>query len=653
LAVGTPATVRLGSQLQLRPGLLFASIAALFCLTLEIDLIKKLDSLSLYLTYSEIALDAGVALLLLFAIAALWWVLTLTFVIIGNLIPGIRRYARPWAWYLGLTVPLGYFLLRIFDTFKLLLTPRWHPGPFWGGLLILMLVTICVGAAAKLDLSRVQSFARTRLAPIAWLHIGFALIAVIVLWKDGVYLFHDYIHTGRAAVASQLPDIYLVTFDALRADDTSLYGYHRSTTPRLEQFAKRSFTFDYFFANCNFTTPATTSIETGKLPWSHRTFQFAGFLRGSAQQETMAEALHQRGYYTAMISSNALASPSGHRTLQGYDAVEYIPPLGLDGMWSRYTNLVGVDTEFTLQNTFLERFSSLRAYVKAVRRVGQYPSPAEAVFNRVRQLLQRRDIAQPRFLWAHIYPPHYPYFPPPPYRMQFLPTNQLTHWNDFFFLDDHASPPPAGVSAADIRARYDEMVLYADHTVGDFLDWLDQTGRLDRAIVIVSSDHGESFEHGWFGHTGPNLYNDLIHIPLLIHVPGQRQGLRIDQIAQQADLLPTLLDLVGAPIPSWTDGTSLKPVLEGKRLPQRSIFSMNLEPDRVFDPISKGTVAIIDDEYKYVNRLDTRQEELYRYPTDAEEAHNLIGSEPAVAKRMRDLLFNKLEEVNKRFASKL
>jgi len=184
--------------------------------------------------------------------------------------------------------------------------------------------------------------------------------------------------------------------------------------------------------------------------------------------------------------------------------------------------------------------------------------------------------------------------------------------------------------------------------VGEYLDWLDRTGRLDHAIVIVSADHGESFEHNWFLHAGPPLYNTLIEIPLLIHMEGQRQGARISQPAQQADLLPTILDLVGGTAPSWTDGTSLRPALQGKALPERYIFSMNLEPDRVFSPISKGTLAVIDDEFKYVIRLDSHQQWLYRYKTDQLEEHNLFGSEPDVAKRLHDVLFAKLQEVNGR-----
>jgi arylsulfatase A-like enzyme len=165
--------------------------------------------------------------------------------------------------------------------------------------------------------------------------------------------------------------------------------------------------------------------------------------------------------------------------------------------------------------------------------------------------------------------------------------------------------------------------------------------------VIVSADHGESFEHNWFSHTGPHLYNGLIHIPLLIHLPGQKEGARVNYLAQQADLLPTIIDLVGGPMPTRTDGVSLKPVLQGKALPERYVFSMNFEPNRIFDPITKGTVAVMDEEFKYVNYLDRHQEALYRYKSDQFEDHNLIDSEPEVATRMRDALSEKLKEVNR------
>jgi len=633
-----------------RIGLVLVSIVALVCGSLEIEVLEQLDSLSRYMTFREIALDAGTALLVLLGLAVGWWLCVLILAGMVNAIPWTRRFSKSFVWQFGLSIPLAYFLLDLFGAIRLQVAPHWYPelvGWVW---LSVALLGICIGALRAINVSALEEFCRTRLAPVGWFHIAVAGAAVLALWVHGVHLFHDHAPPRMTVAAEGAPDIYLITVDALRAEDMSVYGYNRPTTPSLERFARRSFVFDSAFANSNFTTSSTTSIETGKLPWSHRSFQQGAFLRGQSQRENLAEVLRQHGYYTGTISSNYLASPILHRTLQSYDAAEYPLPLNGSGMWLRYSNLIGLNTLHTFTGALLTRLVGVRFYLDALIWSRQYPSPAEAVFENARSLLEQSSIPQPRFLWTHILPPHDPYLAPPPYQERFLPGGKLTRNYNFIGLRNRTAP--AGTSAAELRARYDEMVLYADHAVGDFLDWLDQTGRLDHSIVIVSADHGESFEHGWFLHSGPYLYNGVIHIPLLIHLPGQKQGGRIGYPAQQVDLLPTLLDLLGEQIPSWTDGTSLKPILEGKPQPERYIFSMNLEPNRSFDPITKGTLAILDNEFKYVISLEQRQEALYRYKTDEFEDHNLIESETEVSKRMRSELLARLKDANEHFTSK-
>jgi arylsulfatase A-like enzyme len=629
-------------HIELRAGLILLSIVALLCLSAEADLIEQVDSLSLYMTYGEIALDAGVALMILAGLGFVWWLFVLLVTRATELVPFRKVNLAAVAWYLGLAFPLSYLFLDIFGAIKAQVFPQWHSALFvwilaWG---------FCVAGLLLVRLSRLQEFCRTRLVPIAWAHITLAVIAGTVLLAKGVHPFHSYVHEGRTAGLSQMPDVYLITMDALGTEDTSLYGYDRTTTPNLERFAKHNFMFDYCFANSNFTASSTASIETGKLPWSHRVFQQGGFLRGEAQAQNLAEALRQQGYYTAMIVSNQWAGPFRRRSLNSYDAVEYVVTFGIGGAWFRFTNLIGLNTQYTLYGALLKRLTRGIAYIDAFIWPHRYPAPAPAIFDRARALLQRPDIVQPRFVWTHILPPHDPYLPPPPFSRYFLSTDKLTHSFDLLSLKNSALPK--GTSAAELRARYDEMVLYADAAVGNFLDWLQRTGRLDHAIVIVSADHGESFEHNWYLHAGPRLYNSLIHVPLLIHVPGLGSGMHTSQLTQQADFLPTVLDLVGASPPSWTDGTSLKPVLEGKAIPARYIFSMNLESDRVFGSVSRGTVAVIDDDFKYVIRLDSRQESLYRYKIDPLEEHNLLASEPAVAERLRNAVVAKLQQVNAR-----
>lgn len=628
---------------------MLASVAAFFCLAIEVELLEHIDSLSLYLTYSEIAVVAGIALVLLLCAAVACWLGVLFLVQAASFVPALKRHKTALAWYLGVGIGFCYFVFEIVGATKLLL-PLWKPSMLSQLLIVGGLAALCAFWAFRGSIHHLQHFGRTRLLPITLVHCALAVVTLVLLLGDGTHFFRDYANPGHST-AAQSPDIYLITIDALNAEDTSLYGYGRPTTPNLERLAKRSFTFDYFFANSNFTTPATASIATGKLPWSHRVFHFSGFLRGEAEHETLGTLLRQRGYYTAMISSNYAATPILQRTLPSYDAVGYVPPEGFGGWWNRLMNLVGSKHQYVLDAALPTRAVGFINVADALIWPLRYPAPAEATFDKARTLLERSDITQPRFLWTHILPPHDPYLPPPPYRDRFSSAKGHLASRDFLSMQ-YAKALPRGVSPSELRARYDEMVLYADDAVGRFLDWLDQTGRLDRAIVIVSADHGESFEHGRYFHGGPNLYNEVIQIPLLIHLPGQRQGEHIYQPAQQADLLPTILDLVGGTAPSWTDGASLKPVLEGNRLPERYIFSMNLEPDRVFSPISKGTLAVMDGEFKYVIRLDLEEEALYRYKTDQPEQHNLIASEPEVAKRLHDVLVDKLKQVNERYPLK-
>ncbi|HXW90960.1 MAG TPA: sulfatase, partial [Terriglobales bacterium] len=591
--------VSLSPKTRREPLVLLMSIAALMCCSLELELIEQLDGLRFYMTFREIFWDASVALLILLGMTMIWWLCLLLVVRLAELLPRQGRRSTALFWRLGLLIPLLYFVLDFFDATRLRFYPRWHPGPIgwlWQGP---TLVLLCVAILWMPRLSALQRFCKTRLAPIGWLHMVLAFAAIIGLGAGGVRLFRDYVHPGRGVI-SKLPDIYLITMDALRSEDMSLYGYNRPTTPNLERFARRASTFDFFFANSNFTTAATASIEDGKLPWTNRVFQLGGFLRGQNQRETLGAALQQRGYYTSVISANSLASPIQHRTLASYDAVEYVPTRNGFRGFVRYSNFVGLNTLYTLSGTLLKGFAGVRLYLDAVIWNDRFASPAEPVFDQVRSLVERADIAQPRFVWAHVLPPHDPYLAPLPFRGSFLPSAKLTRVYGFLGLHNDQLPP--GVSVEELRARYDEDIAYTDHVVGSFLDWLDQSGRLDRSIVIISSDHGESFEHGWFKHTGPYLFNGLIRVPLLIHLPGQKQGSRIALPAEQVDLLPTILDLIGSPAPSWSEGASLVPGLQGKPLPDRLLFSMNLEDNSSFEPVTRGTVAVIDDDFKYIER---------------------------------------------------
>lgn len=630
------------------PLLLLMSIVALLCCSLELEILEQVDSMMLYMTVREILWDGSAALVLLLLLGVLWWLALVACVKTVDIIVGRMAAVTALVWHAGITLPLSYFVIDVLKATRLRLYPHWHLGFFiwlWLGPGLLIL---CAVVVFKTPVRKLQHFCGSRLAPLGWVHVILAIVAISSMRAHGVHIFRNYALSSRAvAVASTKPNIYLITIDTLRAEDMSLYGYSRRTTPELEKFAKHATTFDYFFANSNFTTATTTSIETGKLPWSHKIFHLGGFLRGPAQKENLAELLQAQGYYTSTISGNEVASPVQHRTTSSYDSADYIVPQHGFSAYYRYTNLAGLNTAYTLTGTLLKSLVSARLYLDNILADDQFPSPAEPVFARARALISKGAGGRPQFLWTHVLPPHDPYLPPVPYRGEFLKSSKLNRISDFIGLDNQSLP--RNVSVEELRARYDEDIAYTDHAVGEFLDWLDHTGRLANSLVLVSADHGESFENGWYKHTGPLLSDGLIHIPLLVHLPGQTDSARVTQPAQQIDILPTILELIKSPSPSWVEGTSLVPALHLNRLPDRFLFAMNLEPDSVFKPISKGTIALINDRYKYVADvadLEGSKGLLFDYRSDPSEQRNLSKLQPDITNGFRDVLLKKLATIN-------
>jgi arylsulfatase A-like enzyme len=139
------------------------------------------------------------------------------------------------------------------------------------------------------------------------------------------------------------------------------------------------------------------------------------------------------------------------------------------------------------------------------------------------------------------------------------------------------------------------------------------------------------------------LYEDLTHVPLLIKLPHQQIGRRVAVDTEHADLLPTMLDYLGQPVPHHVEGRSLRAALEGLPLEPRPIYSMDFEQNAVFSPLKTGSVAMLDGRYKYVAFFGKPKEPLmpklddalYDLQADPGETKNLIAEEPSRAAKMR------------------
>jgi arylsulfatase A-like enzyme len=200
------------------------------------------------------------------------------------------------------------------------------------------------------------------------------------------------------------------------------------------------------------------------------------------------------------------------------------------------------------------------------------------------------------------------------------------------------------------RRDYDEYLAYADAEFGRIYDFLLNTGVLDSTYLIVTSDHGELFERGIRGHVTPALYQPVIRVPLLISRPGQMKREDVLSSVSSVDLVPSLLYATGQEIPNWCEGEVL-PLFGNVDINQdRELFIVEAKSNPKFSSVTKGTIALVVDEKKYIHYLNGcnsgAKDEFYNLADDPDERNNLFNPEKQIAKDLKMILLKKLQSVN-------
>jgi len=413
------------------------------------------------------------------------------------------------------------------------------------------------------------------------------------------------------ASARTAPPVLLITLDAVAAADANACDPASTTMPSLARFAQSATCFERFYTASNFTTATTSTLETGLLPWRHHANQPEASMVPAARAHTLPGQLRAQGWRTHSLTDNLLASPRHRGSHAAYDS-SWLVETGLVG--NLYRKLATRLPDTTLPRLLATSLAFLN--VGEQWRETESPYRSEAAYAQLVRLLQQEQGSQrPQFIWLHTLPPHSPYLPPASTRYRLLPAGELERWDQL--LPDNIEYTPAQQPLVDKhRLRYRESLMAADAALGAALDKLQASGWLERAIVVISTDHGESFQQGFLGHAGPHLHEPLIHGPLVIRLPGQREGRRIAQPVSQADLAPTLLDLVGAPALPDAEGRSLRALLEGGALPEAPVLAMSLERQSRFQPLAQGQLAVIAGDDKLLLDLASGQSRLLRLSRD-------------------------------------
>jgi arylsulfatase A-like enzyme len=205
------------------------------------------------------------------------------------------------------------------------------------------------------------------------------------------------------------------------------------------------------------------------------------------------------------------------------------------------------------------------------------------------------------------------------------------------------------------RTAYDRQIAQIDEEFGRLIAKLDKTGTLANSYLIFTSDHGELFERGFAGHGFHFMYESVLHIPLLVHAPGQAARNDVFSPTSITDILPTLLHITGKEMPPDIDGMVL-PGFGGIEDSSRPIFSVYAVDNSAFGPMKKAVIAMRKGSYKLIAYLGYENFdqvfELYNPAVDAEELVDLSGKELDVFSKLKQEFYFHLENANRPFIKK-
>jgi choline-sulfatase len=407
---------------------------------------------------------------------------------------------------------------------------------------------------------------------------------------------------GPAALPAAEPPraIVLVTIDTLRADHLGAYGYKRPTSPFLDHLAGEGVLFENAFASSSMTAACHASLFTGLHPAQHGVrLNDEGFSPQSHRRfRTVAEILAGAGYTTGAFSGVGFLNSIA----QGFETVD-----AGSGDYLRYRQ-------------------------------------ADAVIDRALAWLGRRKRDDRFFLWIHLFDVH----PPrrlPPHGSGRLLFESAAAAEQFArdAVERRGVTPGAYRSPAALAlsyAQYDTEIAFVDQELGRLFDRMDAMHLNERALWIVTADHGEGLgNHDWLDHVR-YLYNEAVRVPLIVYADERWEGRRVRDLVRHVDVMPTLLALLGLPFeqPGFTTvGRSLLPLLEGVKVAPAMSFSLRRPWGSDHRDWERGEVFALQDlDWKYIAHTDGK-DEFFDLRSDPLELRNLVEAPSPVRDRLSEM----------------
>ncbi len=346
-----------------------------------------------------------------------------------------------------------------------------------------------------------------------------------------------------AGAVPHVDNVVLISIDSLRADHLGCYGNPHDTSPAIDRVARDGVRFANAMSATSWTLPSHMSLLTGRYLLSHGVISQNDQLPPGVP--TLAEMLRRAGLSTGGVVSALWLQPR-YGFQRGFD----------------YYDDSSVQGKAWYEELSLE--------------------PAPNVTDHALAWLRQQHGRF--FLFVHFWDVHYDYAPPAPYDKMFDPDYKGTVTGTNFM---HNKAIRRGMPQRDLQhvlALYDGEIRWVDDHVAKILAALDDMGVSDRTAVIVTADHGdEFFEHGGKGHQR-TLYREVVHVPLIMRVPGITGGRVVPDPVSLVDVMPTALELAGAQTPAGVDGKTLVPaLLDGSASDRGAIYGWLCNPERRTD----------------------------------------------------------------------
>ncbi len=369
-------------------------------------------------------------------------------------------------------------------------------------------------------------------------------------------------------------NVILISIDTLRADHLGVYGYYRNTSPNIDEFAKDAIVFENAFAQAPWTLPSHASMFSGVYPSKTGLLEYltlpvdnrTGIRPVSDKLTMLAESFNQSNYTTIALTDD------------GYVASRY----GFGQGFNEYHEI----------NTL-----------------------NESNYHLLEQNITRLSKERPFFLFLHTYNVHIPYDPPPPYNKLFYQNYYGNASGDKDYLKKLKQTDPKDISREDINyliSLYDGEIRFTDYEIGRLLKLLRALNLTDNTIVIITSDHGESFFENFEGHSSTQFfqktkirllheafYEPVMKVPLIIRLPNKSAGEKIAKEVRLMDITPTILQITGLNNTSVNQSFDGEDLFDNKLSGEQILIYENTQPQDVDKKLTNFWIAIKEDGYKY------------------------------------------------------